>query len=153
MFRPSQPDLVARRLPDMELGFFARRDYLDKHGTPKTFEELLQHKVIGFDADPSFIEGAAEMGYQFRRDHFPLRTDHLLTQINLLRSGAGIGVTHVGLAEKWDELERVLDWVPLPPLEFWIVCHRDVQFNTRIQEVMRFLIEWFAEDPYRHALL
>ncbi|MEJ2644430.1 MAG: LysR family transcriptional regulator [Gammaproteobacteria bacterium] len=34
MFRPTQPDLVARRLPDLELGFYAHRDYLDRRGEP-----------------------------------------------------------------------------------------------------------------------
>ena len=152
MFQPTQPDLVARRLPDMELGFYAHRAYLQKHGTPKTFAELQQHRPIGFDENNEFIEGAAQMGYQFVRNDFALRTDHLLTQINLLRAGAGIVATHVRLAEHWPELVRILDWVPLPPLEFWVVCHHDVRFNTRIRAVMQFLTAWFEDDPYRHAL-
>lgn len=153
MFKPTQPDLVARRLPDMELGFYAHQNYLHKHGTPKTFPELQQHRPIGFDENHEFIDGAAQMGYQFVRNDFALRTDHLLMQINLLRAGAGIGATHVRLAEHWPELQRVLDWVPLPTLEFWVVCHHDVRFNTRIRAVMQFLTDWFAADPYAHALV
>lgn len=151
MFQPTQPDLVARRLPDIELGFFARADYLQKHGTPTTFAELQQHGLVGFDENTDFIEGAAKMGYQFVRSNFALRTDHLLTQINLLRAGAGIVVTHARLAEHWPDLVRVLNNAPLPPLEFWVVCHHDVRFNTRIRAVMQFLTEWFKDDPYQRA--
>lgn len=153
MYRPTQPELVARRLPDLELGFYAHRDYIKKHGIPDSMETFRQHTIIGFDEATDFIEGAGQMGYRFTRDHFALRTDHLLAQINLLRAGAGIAGTHVGLAERWPELQRILEWVPLPPLEFWVVCHGDTQYNARIRSVQQFLIAWFADDPYRHVIL
>lgn len=153
MFRPTQPDLVARRLPDLELGFYAHRDYVREFGEPADIEEFRAHTIIGFDEDMDFIDGAAAMGYHFVRDNFALRTDHLLAQINLMRAGAGISGTHTGLADHWPELVRVLKWVPLPPLEFWCVTHSDVQYNSRIREVMQFLIQWFAEDPYREVMI
>jgi len=148
MFRPTQPDAVARRLPDMELGFYAHRDYIERHGEPADIEDFKRHSIIGFDQDMDFIEAAAQLGYRFERDDFAVRTDHMLAQINLLRAGAGIGGTHVGLASQWPELVRIMEWVPLPALQFWCVTHRDVQYNSRIREVMQFLIAWFGEQPY-----
>ena len=153
MFTPTQPDLVARRLPDLELGFYAHRDYLQRFGEPKDIESFKRHSIIGFDEDMDFIDGAAQLGYQFVRDNFALRTDHMLAQIGLLRAGAGICGTHVALASHWPELVRILEWVPLPALPFWCVTHRDVQYNSRIREVMQFLIAWFAQAPYAKAIL
>jgi len=153
MFRPTQPDLVARRLPDLELGFYAHRDYISRHGSPQDFDSFLQHTIIGYDEDMGFIDGAARLGYHFVRDNFAVRSDSLLMHIHLLRAGAGIAGTHVALARHWPELQRIMDWMPLPPLEFWCVAHGDVQFNARIHELMQFLIGWFANDPYRHALV
>jgi DNA-binding transcriptional LysR family regulator len=153
MFHPDQPDLVARRLPDLPLGFYAHRDYIQQHGEPQTMEEFKQHAVIGFDESMEFIQGAVQMGYQFRREDFPVRTDHMLLQINLARAGAGIVGTHVDLAEKFPELLRILQWVELPSLEFWVVCHSDVQYNSCIRTVMQYLVQWFAEDPYRHTIV
>jgi DNA-binding transcriptional LysR family regulator len=152
MFRPQQPDLVARRLPDLPLGFFAHREYLACRGTPRSFDDFKSHDVIGFDELTDFIDGAARMGYRFTREDFALRTDHLLAQINLLRAGAGIGATHVRLADRFPELVRILDDIPLPALEFWCVCHRDVQHNSRIRALMQHLIQWFAADPYQQAM-
>jgi DNA-binding transcriptional LysR family regulator len=153
MFRPTQPELVARRLPDLELGFFAHRDYLDRHGEPADLEAFKQHSLIGFDRDMAFIDAAAAMGQHFVPDNFALRTDHMLAQIHLLRAGAGIGATHVGLASQWPELVRIMEWVHLPALQFWCVTHRDVQYNSRIREVMQFLIRWLAAEPYAKAVL
>jgi DNA-binding transcriptional LysR family regulator len=153
MFRPTQPDLVVRRLPDMELGFYAHRDYIDKFGAPASVEEFQNHSIIGYDESMEYIEAAARLGYKFVRDNFALRTDHMLAQINLARAGAGIVGTHVELAKHWPELVRILEWVELPPLEYWIVCHRDVQYNNRIRDLMQFLANWFAENPYRQPVL
>ncbi len=149
MFRPSQPDLVARRLPDLPLGFFAHRDYLALRGTPTSLSDLPQHDLIGFDQDVDLGDLATEIGMASRRDEFALRTDHMLVQIALMRAGAGIGVTHVGVAEQYPGLVPLLPDVPLPELEFWAVCHSDVQYNSRIREMMRFLGEWFSEAPYQ----
>lgn len=153
MFRPTQADLVARRLPDMELGFYAHRDYLAEHGQPQSFGELIQHDIIGMDEGMDFIEGGRQLGVEFVRAHFALRTDALVASIQLCRAGAGITGVHVGLAKHWPELVRILEGKPLPPLEFWLVCHHDVQYNSRIRTVMSFLGDWFADDPYRHALV
>jgi molybdate transport repressor ModE-like protein len=153
MFRPNQPDLVARRLTDLELGFYAHRDYIARHGQPTTFDEFKQHTILGFDEATDFIDGARAMGYEFVKKDFPVRTDHMLAQIALLRAGAGIGGTHVEIARHYPELQRVLEFVPLPALEFWCVCHADVQFSSRIRAMMQFLVNWFDPDPYAQLLL
>lgn len=148
MFRPTQPDVVARRLPPIALGFFAHNRYLSRHGTPTHFDDCRTHTLIGFDADTEFIDQASRQGYSMVRDNFAIRTDHLLLQTHLIRAAAGIGVTHVGLAAKWQDVVQVLHDVPLPELEFWIVCHRDVQHNSRIRAAMQFLGAWFEAGAY-----
>ncbi len=153
MFQPTQPDLVARHVADMPIGFYAHRDYLAQHGTPTNISEFKQHTIIGFDEGMDFIEGGAHLGYVFTRKHFALRTDNLILQHNLARAGAGIVGTHIGLAQYWPELERLLEDIPLPSYPLWLVCHADVQYNQRIRAMMQFLGEWFADDPYRHALI
>lgn len=153
MFRPTQPDLVARRLPDLEVGFYAHRDYIAKYGKPANFEEFMAHPVVGFDEGMDFINGARAFGFELKREDFPLRTDHLLAQLGLMRAGAGISGTHVEIAKHFPELVRVAEFIDLPKLEFWCVCHADVQFNSRIREMMNFLAEWFSPNPYRGLML
>jgi len=148
MFRPIQTGLIARRLPDMPLAFYAHQDYLMAHGMPDSVDDLGQHQVIGFDQDTDFIDAVNITGYQFNQHDFHFRTDNMLMQIQLARHAAGIIVTHVGLAKHWPELVRILDKVPLPTLEFWIVCHADTQYNARISAFKKHLIEWFENDPY-----
>lgn len=153
MFRPSQPDLVAKRLPDLELGFYAHKDYVKEFGEPGSMDEFKSHAIIGYDESMEFINAASQLGFTLERNNFVLRTDNLLSQVSLGRSGAGIFATHVELAKQWPELVPVMEWVNLPSLEFWLVCHSDVQYNSRIREVMLFLGGWFYDDPYQHLLI
>jgi len=152
MFRPTQPDLVARRLPDMPLGFYVHEDYIKRNGIPESVDEFKQHNIIGMDQGLEFIDGAKAMGFQFVRDDFCVRSDNLLMQINLARNACGIVGTHIGLTKCWPELMRVLEWVSLPALEFWLVCHADTQHNVRIRELRNFLIEWFKDDVYHDVI-
>jgi len=153
MFRPDQPDLVARRLPDLALGFYAHRDYLARRGTPADAAGLRDHDLIGFDLDTTYIDTAAAMGLALTPRDFALRSDQLLAQLGLLRAGAGIGATHVGLAAHWPALVRILDQVSLPPLQLWCVTHGDVQYSARIRALMQFLVQWLGDAPYAHALV
>jgi len=149
MFRPQQNQLLARRLPDLPLGFFAHPDYLKRKGIPHSPEELLQHDLIGFDEDFQMIDAAGNLGFPLQPSDFCLRTDHLLAQIQLARSGAGILVTHLGLARYWPELVEILQTLQLPCLEFWIVSHGDTQHSAPIRTCTQFLGSYFSQSPYR----
>src|SRR5262249_6944694 len=45
--RPTQQALVVRHVGDVELGLHARRDYLERRGTPTSTDELHGHTLIG----------------------------------------------------------------------------------------------------------
>lgn len=153
MFRPTQPELVCRRLPDMELGFYAHKDYIAKNGCPESVEDLKQHVLIGEDLTTNFIDGAASIGLDFVRNDFAVRTDQLLAQIALVRAGIGIVGMHKRIAEQFAELQSVLNTFSLPLLECWLVCHRDVQYNGKMRALMSFIAERFAKDPYKGMIL
>ena len=132
MFKPTQPNLVARRLPDLPLGFFAHHRYLEQYGTPQSPEEFLSHKIIGFDIDTQFLEGAEKMGWPMTARNFSVRTDSLIAHVALLKAAAGIACTHVGLMKNEPEITQILEDIEIADLELWVVCHQDVQFNRRI---------------------
>jgi len=147
MFRPTQNDLVARKITDLPLGLYAHRDYLAANDAPASLDALRNHRFIGFDRDPSLIQAAAALGVEFAPDDFAFRCDNILTHIEALRAGVGIGVAHRGLAQKWDDVQPVLPEVPLPALELWIACHAEVHHNKRMRLIMDFLAQELS-DPY-----
>ncbi|VAW49544.1 hypothetical protein MNBD_GAMMA03-919 [hydrothermal vent metagenome] len=80
---------------------------------------------------------------------FKIRTDSLLLQINL--ANTGIVVTHKEIAKKIFNLQEIMEWVTIPSLQFWIVCHADTQYNNRVIALKKFVSNWFEDDAY-HGL-
>ncbi len=147
MFRPVQNDLVARKVAALPLGFYAQTDYLKRAGRPDTLSDLGDHRLIGFDQETGLIAQANAMGIALSTANFQFRSDNILAQIGAIRAGAGVGLTHLGLAAHWPETERVLQDVALPPLDLWMVCHADVQHNKRVRYLMTYLSD-ALRDPY-----
>ncbi|MCG7585952.1 LysR family transcriptional regulator [Photobacterium sp. OFAV2-7] len=141
MFRPTQPDLVARRLPNIDLKFCASKHYLDKYGRPQSFEDLASHRTLGFDRDWQMSREVQSLGREFKADDFLIRTDFLPLHIEMARQGVGITVTHFSIIKQFPELELLLDSLPIPNLEFWLVYHSDVKYNRRIRVMVEFLAE------------
>ena len=141
MFRPTQPDLVARRLPDIKLRAVASKEYLAEFSEPKTIQELSKHRLIGFDRDLQFIKTLKELSWPVSENDFNSKTDFLPLQIELARKGLGVTVTHESIIDEFAELQAILTGLTLPSLEFWLVCHADVQHNRRIRVMMDFLAE------------
>lgn len=144
MFRPTQPDLVAKRLPDIDLHFVASQDYLKRHGEPQNIEELQTHPIIGFDREQQMVKTVSFMGLCYDDLTIVSKTDFLPLQIELARNGAGISITHSKIIDRFDEMKRILPKVEVPKLEFWLVCHSDVQHNRKIRVLMDFLAKAFA---------
>lgn len=148
MFRPTQNDLIARKITELPLGFFAHKDYFEDRAQPQKISDLRDHSFIGFDRDTSFIDAARSLGEEFKPSDFSFRCDNILAHTEAIRSGLGIGVTHQELAKTWQGVERVLPQIALPNLDLWIACHADVRYNKRIRLVMDFLAE-HLKNPYK----
>ncbi|MCZ8076728.1 MAG: LysR family transcriptional regulator [Paucibacter sp.] len=145
MTAPTQEQLIARRLGTVELGLFARSDYLDRAGRPATLEDLAAHRLVGYDQETPFIRAARQGFPSWRREAFALRSDSDLAQLALLRAGAGIGVCQVGLARRSPGLERVLPEQLSLPLETWLAMHEDLRQSLACKRVFEALAEGLSE--------
>lgn len=66
-----------------------------------------------------------------------LLIDNLLTQIILLKSEAGLVVTHKALGEVLPNIKSVVTGIDIPDLNFGR-CHSHVHYNRTIAELMLF---------------
>ena len=132
---PTQQALLARKIGDVELGFYAHKDYLAQRGEPKNTEEVLAHDLIGFDLDQRSTRAVNLDGVEVTRELFTYRMDNQLGQLAALRAGCGIGVCQVPLAARTDGLERIISNVTVFDLPIWVVMHEDVKDDPRMRIV------------------
>lgn len=134
MYKPVQPDLVARHLGSLELGLYASRDYLAAFGTPTDPREIANHTWIGLDRDQAWLNDVRRLG--MAPEQFAFRTDSLAAHIQAAQQGVGIAGLHTAMAKGLPDMVRVLPQLELPPLGVWLVVHRDVRANPAVRVVL-----------------
>ncbi len=141
MVQPKQLLLVARRIGQIDVGLHARRDYLERQGTPRTLDELATHSTIGYDQLTAYLRQAEKSFKGLRRDLFSLRSDSNLAQFALIHAGAGIGMCQVPLARRYGNLVRVLPKMISLPLETWVTMHEDLRGSPRCRVTFDALVD------------
>jgi len=133
--RPAQARLVARHIGDLELGMYASRRYVERHGLPADLDELMTHSLVGYDDERPYLrEAARRLGAPGRRA-FAIRCDSNYAQLVLIRAGAGIGVCQVALAGRGEPLVRVLPESLSLTLGTWLTMHEDLRNSPRCRVV------------------
>ena len=135
MFRPTQLDLVTRRIGELGIVCCAHEDYLARRGTPQSVEELFEHDLIGFDRSDLILRAAHAMGFTLTREDFALRSDDQPLAWHLLTAGLGIGFAQQLLVESTPGMRRLLPQLRPPALEVWLTTHKELFTSRRIRAI------------------
>jgi len=141
MARPTQASLVARRIAEIRIGAYAHRRYLARAGTPRGLDELLNHRLVGYDSDETLLRGFARMGLHVGREQFAVRTDNQVVYGRLVAEGAGIGFVARYNAAGWPGVVPVLEQLRIPSLPCWLAVHREIRSSGAVRRVYEFLAE------------
>jgi len=143
-FRPTEPDLIARKIRDVPAQLYATPEYLDRIGNPKLPFDLRNAEFINITSGDAFMHGLNRMGLDLTKANFPIMTENYLVMWEYVKRGLGIGVldAHIGDAEP-----AVMHVLPdLEPLMFpiWLVAHREISTSLRIRTVFDLLVSELA---------
>jgi DNA-binding transcriptional LysR family regulator len=138
-FRPQQDSVIAVKVGETELGLFAHRDYLARHGTPSQVELKASAVLAGNDREPlqlsSFIRGAPpKTPVRFR-----FRTDFVLAREAAAMSGSAIAMMFTDIARSKPELVRVLPDRINVKQEVWLCAHEELTRSARMRYVWEHL--------------
>jgi len=141
MFRPTQLELITRKLGEIPLVAVAHERYLQQRGAPERPEQLPDHDLVGFDRSDLFIAGARRMGFELSRADFMVRTDSQTNMLELIKAGLGIGFAQAPLVDATPGLRRLLPGFSPPPLEVWLTTHKELFTSRRIRAIYDQLAE------------
>jgi DNA-binding transcriptional LysR family regulator len=144
MVRPTQAAMVATRVGVVELGFFARADYLEKNGTPASLAELDRFALIGPDREGADLRAFSALGLRLPRSKFSCRTDSQLAQLGAIRAGLGIGICQKAIARRDPALVAVLPESFSHGLETWVTMHEDLRRVRRVRATFAHLVTAFT---------
>ncbi|MGO9006520.1 MAG: LysR family transcriptional regulator [Beijerinckiaceae bacterium] len=146
MMRPTQSQLVTKKIGKVSLGLYAHRTYVELNGLPQTVEGLAEHCWIGFDRDDHSFRSVGREALDATRSMFGFRCDSDVAQLAALRAGVGIGGCQDNVAKKNPDLIPVLPDLRFE-LEIWLAMHEDLRTTRRI----RLLFDHLAEGLARYV--
>ena len=135
MFRPTQLELISRKLGEIPIVACAHQDYLAARGTPHDIADLVGHDLIGLDRSTLMIDGARAMGFPLTRDNFVIRCDDQTALWELVKGGLGITFAQAGLVAETSGLVAILPQFRIPPLQVWLTTHRELFTSRRIRAI------------------
>ena len=83
------------------------------------------------------------LGFEAKREDFPLRCDDQIVYWNLVRAGLGIGGMQTLIADADPAVTRIARFVPLPPLPVWLTAPQALRHSPRIRRVFDHLSAGF----------
>lgn len=140
-FKPTQPDLVARKIGDRAARLYATPEYLASIGDPTSPEGLAHAELLGFDRTPAMADALRSLGIPVTPESFPIVSESHLVQWEMAKQGLGICVVMDEVGDREPRVRRVLPELPPFPVPMWLVAHRELHTSRRIRAVFDLLAE------------
>ncbi len=144
--RPTDPDLIARRISDASAHLYASKSYVAAHGMPQAIADLSDHDFISMGNDDAFVAAMEERGLPVGHDNLRAGSTSGITIWEMLRRGFGIFPMSDHIAAQFDDVVRLLDGVTDLRFPVWLVTHRDLHNSKRIRLVFDLLADVLADQ-------
>lgn len=147
LLRPSEANVVARRVGALRVGVYATAACIQAHGRPQSRAQLRALPMIGPDRRLADRRRLAEQGVIDADQDFAVACDHHVAQFAALKAGLGFGVCPRQLARPLG-LVAVLEEEIGFDVDVWIAMHGDLRRVKRVAGVFdalaRELDAWLA---------
>lgn len=143
MKEPSQADLIRRRLMEVRIRFYASRDYIDKHGMPKTAEDMNNHRLISHSPASPQVRAGADFVTPFLANN----TQSLLTVNSYFGiqqavvQGIGIGALPDYITTATPDLVPVLPDDQSAPIPVYLAYVEELRHSKRVCAFRDFVLE------------
>lgn len=143
--RPTEPDLIARRIGDSSASLFAAKSYIAARGQPATLDDLWQHDFISMGDDTLMVAAMAERGLRVNPDNMHTGSNSGITTWELMRKGFGLFPMSDHIAAQFDDIVPVLADATALSFPVWLVTHRELHTSRRIRLVFDLLADMLSE--------
>ena len=134
LVRPTGDSLIARRLPDIELGRFVSNQFRAARSGGIDIET---EPLLAFDDSFGEIAEVEWLRSHELESQVVLKSLSSRALINAALAGAGIAVAPRFLARKAGLVE--VPAPPIPPRQVWLVLHRDLRHNREMKTIRNWI--------------
>lgn len=139
--RPTEPDLIARRVGDMAAHFYAGEAWIARNGKPRSAADLRQADFVGFEEPERFAAYLNRAGMPVAADQVRLISTNGTVVWEMVRSGLGVSVMLDAIAARTPGVVRVLPRSFATQVPVWLVSHRELRTSKRVRLVFEMLAD------------
>jgi len=143
--KPEAGRFVARKLTDYTLGIYGSAGYLKRNSAPPDAAALRRHRLIGYVEEHAYSTALDYVRELYDGAPTSFECANMVTQLEALRAGVGLGVAHDFIARRFKDLVRVLP-ERSATRSYWLVTHEDTRGLGRIRAVAEHLAKAVARD-------
>jgi DNA-binding transcriptional LysR family regulator len=144
--RPTQPDLIAKKLCSFQGHLYAAKSYLRQLSDSPSIDELNKANFIDTEKPGRLMTLLNSQGFNLTRQNFPVISNSHIVQWELVKQGVAISATVEEIGDNEPLVERVVTAnLPLITIDLWLVAHNELRTNRRIRRVFDFLVSEFSD--------
>lgn len=155
MRAPVQADLIQRKLFTVHYHLCASKEYVESHGEPKSFEDLVEHTLVCYgETAPPEVREVNWLIEQTRRMMRPgckgcvVRINNVTGILQAALSGLGVATVPDYVAVQNPQLVRILPDVPGPSFDVHLVFADALRQSKRVAAFRDFLVREAKEWRY-----
>ena len=142
-FRPTQPDLIARKLTDEKIWLYGAPGYVAQFTDPNNVAAL---QIVGFDRSTVVIDAMARLGLTLNQANFAVITKFQQLQWELAKQGTALAIFPEQIGDAEPRFVRAFEsYGPIMQIPLWLVCHRELHTSLRVRRVFDILVKMLAD--------
>jgi DNA-binding transcriptional LysR family regulator len=145
-FNPDARGLKSKLFGTFSLFLYCSKDYLRRHGAPRTREDLDAHVFVGYIDDLLTINAVRWLDEVVTAPDVSFHSNSVFAQCNAAVSGLGIALLPTFVGEGVAGLQRILPENVSVQREVWVSVRTEQSHLSRIKAATQFLKHIFAHD-------
>jgi DNA-binding transcriptional LysR family regulator len=145
-FNPDARGLKSALFGSFSLFLYCSKEYLRRHGTPRSREDLDAHVFVGYIDDLLAINAVRWLDEVVTAPVMSFHSNSVFAQCNAAVSGLGIALLPTFVGEGVPGLQRILADKVSVQRDVWVSVRTEQSHLSRIKAATQFLKQIFASD-------
>ena len=138
--RPTQGDMLVRKLGDVAYGLYATPSYIERFGTVPISGDLSGHQIVGFSPDDRPLGPVWWLSRAERNARVIMRSSNAAVRLGTVMADEALAALPCFEADRLSRLERIAGPDLIGGLELWLLTRSDLAQLGHVRAVMDFLV-------------
>lgn len=144
---PRATSAEVSRVGSYTFGLYASPEYIRGHGSPASLEDLPDHHLVYYISSLLQVEHIDIARRFLPTMRESVTSTNVFAHVEATRAGGGIGLLATFMADRHDDLTRILATEVSIQMDYWLVVHADTLRRPAVPDLIQELIKamWSLE--------